>query len=148
MESVRRWATTHYDCVVHRGDLLPRMLSDPVSNAAAARTASAEEEEQGELALALRHLIVHAGTQDTAVDVASHGEGGAGSGAKEGAGLEALRQLRIDVVAEALGRFRHHGALHILYSNANTAQPRLATVACPAQGAPTELTACLGRPRK
>lgn len=152
MKDLRLCAATHYDLIINRGDLVPRILGGGGGRTAAGAAAAGgaqsgpavvaqeSEDETGELRLTLRHVLrTRAATHDSPQQTTPQTYPVTGSEECPGAAVgspdpDELRSVDISDVRKALDRYAHHGSVHILHAAPESATTHIATVAVPSSG--------------
>jgi hypothetical protein len=156
MDELRACAATHFELVVNRGDLLPRVLGQGNAYCGSGSTDSNEAggpgskgsraaaDDSADLQMLLRHIVDSTATAaDTAVDTAADTDADA-HGSSERAPPEHARGA-LDVasstpadsvyVGEAFSRYAHHGSVHIIHTDhAESGATAIGTVANPSVG--------------
>ena len=154
MDELRACAATHYDLVINRGDLLPRVLGQ--GNAYCSRGSTdgnevtgtnskgnvAASDETSDLQMLLRHIALSTATDADAVVDASDRSNTLAAGDEKV--VEATRgedkaggYISVDParVGEAFSRYAHHGSVHIMHTDhAESGATVIATVANPSDG--------------
>ena len=155
MDELRACATTHFELVVNRGDVLPRVLGQ--GNAYCSRGSTDSNEAGGggskcsrataddtaDLQMLLRHIVdstaSDADTDDTDADTAADAHGSSQTRPLEQARgvLDVASSTCADsaYVGEAFSRYAHHGSVHIIHTDhGESGATAIGTVANPSVG--------------